>query len=286
MTLKDVFIALLVIMIWGVNFWFMKIALGDVPPLVLGLLRFLCVLMPAIFFIKKPSTSWKLLIAYGLTISFGQFSFVFLALSLGFATGLAALILQTQVFLTVIFASIYFKESIKIHQLWSMLIAFIGLFLIGVGHYQGHLSFWAMLPVLVAAMSWSCGNIIVKKIGQVNGLSLVVWGNVSSFVAFSLASFAFYGVSGTWSYVSNLSGWGVVAVLFLAYVSSLVGYSGWGTLLSRYHASKVTPFALGVPVIALLLGFILLDEYLKTWHIAGIITVMTGLIVHIFYQRK
>ncbi|MDO4223992.1 MAG: EamA family transporter, partial [Acinetobacter sp.] len=117
MTLKDVFIALLVIMIWGVNFWFMKIALGDVPPLVLGLLRFLCVLMPAIFFIKKPSTSWKLLIAYGLTISFGQFSFVFLALSLGFATGLAALILQTQVFLTVIFASIYFKESIKIHQL-------------------------------------------------------------------------------------------------------------------------------------------------------------------------
>lgn len=40
MNLKDSLLMMSVIAVWGINFLFMKIALNDVPPMVLGMLRF------------------------------------------------------------------------------------------------------------------------------------------------------------------------------------------------------------------------------------------------------
>lgn len=51
---KDWLIAIAVILIWGINFIFMKIALFDVSPMVLGMLRFAFLLFPAIFFLARP----------------------------------------------------------------------------------------------------------------------------------------------------------------------------------------------------------------------------------------
>lgn len=285
MNTKDLATVLLVIFIWGVNFWFMKIALDDIPPLILGLLRFIGVLFPAVFLLKRPAVRWQLLALYGLCMSFGQFSLVFLALHLGFATGLAALVLQVQVFLTVLFAFVLLKEPVRLNHFIGMISAGVGLIFIAVGHHQGNLSLWSGLPIFGAALSWASGNIVIKKIGQVDALSLVVWGNVSALVAFALASLGLYGVGGVVSHIANLSIKGLIGVLFLAYVSSLIGYTGWGSLLSRHSAGRITPFALGVPVIALLTGFVVLGERLGVWHWAGVITVMIGLIVHVFGGR-
>lgn len=280
MKIKDYGILLSVVMIWGINFLFMKWSLNEIPPAILGMLRFAFVLFPAIFLLKKPNVMWLWLILYGLTISFGQFSLVFLAISWQFPTGLSALVLQAQVFLTVIFASIWFHEIIKIHHIFGMITAGIGLFFIGLGQYQGNLSFVSMLPVLGASLSWACGNLIVKKIGQVDALSLVVWGSISSFLAFTLLSFGLYGSEGIFNYIKGLSLRAVLSVLFLAYISSLIGYTGWGFLLARYPANKVTPFILLVPVVALLAGLCFLGEKIGLWHWFGIITVMSGLLLH------
>lgn len=285
MSAKHYLIILAVITIWGINFLFMKFALDDIPPMVLGMLRFVGVLLPAIFFVKRPDVAWRWLILYGLTISFGQFSLVFLALTLGFATGLSALVLQAQVFLTVLFARIFLKEPVRANHLMGMLLAGIGLVLIGVGQYQGNLSLWSGLPVLGASLSWAFGNIVVKKIGAVDALSLVVWGNVSTLLAFVLACVGLYGVAGTMAHIGNLSTLGVVSVAFLAYVSSLVGYTGFGYLLARHSAGKVVPFILLVPVIALLSGMVVLGERLGAWHWAGIVVVMVGLLWHMFGAR-
>ncbi|WP_335583256.1 hypothetical protein [Moraxella bovoculi] len=51
----------------------------------------------------------------------------------------------------------------------------------------------------------------------------------------------------------NWAGW--ASVLYLDYVASLLGYAGWGYLLSKHPASQVAPLALLVPVSALLVGF-------------------------------
>lgn len=285
MKIRDYGIIAMVVLIWGINFLFMKWALLEVPPPVLGMLRFACVLFPAILLLKKPYVAWKWLILYGLTLSFGQFGLVFLALSWQFPTGLTALVLQGQVFLTVLFASLLFAEPVKFHHVMGMITAGVGLALIGIGQYQGNLSFISLLPVLGASVSWACGNLIVKKIGQVDALSLVVWGSLSTFVAFTLVSVMLYGVDGVVNVVANLSVKGWFSVAFLAYISSLMGYTGWGFLLARYPAGNVTPFILGVPPVALLVGFLWLGEKLIIWHWLGIITVMLGLLVHMLGGR-
>lgn len=281
MPIKDYLILASVIIIWGINFLFMKLGLNEVSPSVLGMLRFLCVLFPAIFILKRPQVKWYYLIGYGLTISFGQFSLMFLALSWQFPTGLAALILQAQIFLTVLLAFLILKEPVKTNHIIGMLIAGIGLVLIGIGQYTGNLSLIGILPVLGAAVSWAFGNVIVKKIGQVDALSLVVWGNISSFIAFTLLSLFLYGDNGIISQLNNLTYQGIIGFLFLAYVASLIGYSGFGFLLARHSASKVSPFIMLVPVLALLFGFIFLKEQLGIWHWVGIMTVLVGLSVHL-----
>ncbi|OSI11333.1 EamA family transporter [Neisseria canis] len=285
MNLKDYLLILLVIGIWGVNFLFMKFALNEIPPMVLGMLRFFCVVFPAVFLLKRPPVPWHLLAAYGLTISFGQFGLMFTALDWGLPTGLAALMLQVQVFFTVLIAGIVLREPVLAHHLLGMFTAAVGLVFIGIGHYQGQLPITAMLPVFGAAASWACGNIIVKRIGSVNALSLVVWGGIPAFCAFTLASLLLYGTDGLAQHVSNLTWKGIVGILFLAYVASLVGYTGWGALLAKHPAGRVTPFALLVPVIALLAGYLVLNERLAAWHWLGIVVVMGGLTLHIFGSK-
>lgn len=77
MTRKDGLLALLVVVVWGLNFVVIKMGLHNMPPLMLAGLRFLLVAFPALLFVARPKIPLKLLLGYGLTISFGQFAFLF-----------------------------------------------------------------------------------------------------------------------------------------------------------------------------------------------------------------
>lgn len=284
LSLKDAAVAAAVVFAWGINFMFMKLALEELSPMVLGMTRFFCVLLPAVFFFKCPPVRWHWLALYGLTISFGQFSFTFSALSIGMPTGLAALIVQAQAFFTVLLAFWLFREPVRRNHLFGMIIAAAGLLLIGIGQYQGVMPMTGIWLILAAALSWGGGNIVLKQIGRVNPISLVVWGNVSSFLAFLAASLAIYGFDGVYRQISGIGWRGGIGTLYLAYISGL-GYVGWGILLSRHPAGKITPLALLVPVIAMIAAFLLIDERLNGWQWLGSAVVMSALLVHIFGAR-
>lgn len=286
MNKKDSFIACFVILAWGINFLFMKVALADVSPVILGFLRFVFLLFPAIFFFKLPKCDYRWLAVYGLSISFGQFSLMFLAIHQGMPTSLAAILHQAQAFFTVLLATLFFGEKIRSWQLLGMIMATLGLCLIGVGQYQGVMPLLGVWIVLASSFSWAVGNLLVKKLDGVPPLTLVIWGNASTLLAFALLSFVMYGVGGVAGQIANLTWQGWAGVLYLAYVAGLLGYSGWGYLLSRYPAGQITPLALLVPVVALLVGFGILKETLTLWHWLGAMVMMAALMVHIFGGRR
>ena len=101
---KDLLLALIVIIVWGLNFVVIKVGVADVPPFLLAGLRFLFVVFPLAFFLKAPKIPLKIYLLYGLAISFGQFSFLFTAIASGMPSGLASLVLQSQAFFTLIFS--------------------------------------------------------------------------------------------------------------------------------------------------------------------------------------
>ena len=51
---KDLLLALIVIIVWGLNFVVIKVGVADVPPFLLAGLRFLLVVFPLAFFLKAP----------------------------------------------------------------------------------------------------------------------------------------------------------------------------------------------------------------------------------------
>ncbi|HBR8113522.1 TPA: EamA family transporter, partial [Klebsiella pneumoniae] len=71
MTRKDGLLALLVVVVWGLNFVVIKLGLHNMPPLMLAGLRFMLVAFPALLFVARPAIPLRLLLGYGLTISFG-----------------------------------------------------------------------------------------------------------------------------------------------------------------------------------------------------------------------
>lgn len=167
MSRKDGFLALLVVVVWGLNFVVIKVGLHHMPPLLLAGLRFLLVAFPAIFFVARPKVPLTLLLGYGLTISFGQFAFLFCAIKFGMPAGLASLVLQAQAFFTMALGAFVFSERLQRKQLAGIALAIIGVLVLIEASLNGqHIAMSGFMLTLAAAFSWACGNIFNKKIMQ------------------------------------------------------------------------------------------------------------------------
>ena len=68
-----------------------------------------------------------------------------------------------------------------------------------------------------------------------------------------------------------------LAVLYVAVISTVLGYSLWGAVLSRHPAARVTPFALLIPVVSMLVAGLVLGERLTGPEAIGSVVVLAGL---------
>jgi len=283
MSVRDKIAAALMVLVWGLNFVVIKYGLQGVPPLLLGALRFIFVAFPAIFFLPRPNVPLRLVAAYGLTISFGQFAFLFSALYVGMPTGLASLVLQAQVFISLLLAALIFGERLHATNFAGLALALAGVVLLmtsSVGAQGVPLLGFAL--TLCAATSWAVGNILNKKMVKVDVVPLVVWSALVPIIPFILASVTIEGVPRIIDSLSHLPTVSVGAVAYLAIGASLVGYSVWGHLISCYPVWKVAPLTLLVPVVGLAAGAVILDEGLTGAQIAGSVVVLAGLMINVF----
>jgi O-acetylserine/cysteine efflux transporter len=190
-------------------------------------------------------------------------------------------VLQAQAFFTLIFAAMFLGERIRPASLAGLAIAACGLALIGM--QGGHaMTFAGFMFTLAAAAMWALGNVVTKRMGPVDLVSLVVWGSLIPPLPFLGLSLVFEGPARIEASLASIPMLSVFAIAYLAFVATLVGYSLWGKLLARYPASQVAPFSLLVPVIGLVSAALLLGEGLTPMQIAGAALVMAGLMVNVF----
>ncbi len=247
---KDLLLALVVILAWGVNFVVIKVGLHGVPPMLLGGLRLLLASVRAVFFVRRPRIPWRLLVLYGSTILLGQFVFLFSAMYVGMPAGLASLVLQAQAFFTLFFARFALGERLRAQNLVGLAIAAVGLVAIAVQGGRGMTLAGFALTIGAAAL-WALGNVVTKKVGKVDLVSLVVWASLVPPVPFFALSYGFEGPQRIGAALTSLSGASIFAIVYLAFVATLLGYGLWSRLMSRYPAGQVAPFSLLVPVVGL-----------------------------------
>jgi O-acetylserine/cysteine efflux transporter len=288
MSPKDLLLALVVVLAWGVNFVVIKVGLHGVPPLLLGALRFVLAAFPAVLFVKRPKLPLRWLLAYGATISFGQFAFLFTAMYVGMPAGLASVVLQAQAFFTLVFAAIFLGERFHAQNVIGLAIAAGGLALIGLQSSSGTAAGAQAMTVagfvltLCAACMWALGNIVTKKVGKVDLVGLVVWASLIPPLPFLALSYFMEGPQRIEGALMGIGAHSIGAIVYLAFVATILGYSLWSRLLSKYPASQVAPFSLLVPIVGLASAAVLLGERLTAAQIGGAALVMAGLAVNVF----
>ncbi len=277
-------LAVLVVAVWGTNFVVIRHALQQLPPLLLGTLRFVFALLPAVLFLPRPAVPWRQLAAYGVLIGAGQFGLLFVAMRADITPGLASLVIQTQVFFTIGLSMWLHRERLRPAQVGALLLAAAGLGVIAL-HTDAHTTVTGVLLVMLAALSWAGGNLVAKAAGPVNLLAYVVWSSLFSVPPLLLLSLL---IEGPALMVSSLqqAGWSTwLAVLWQAAGNTLFGYVAWAWLLARHPAATVVPLALLVPVFGIGASVLLLGEPLPAWKLWAAALVMGGLALNLLAPR-
>ena len=294
LTGRDLAAALIVVVIWGVNFVAMKFALRDFTPFQLGAARFLLAALPLALFIKPPKVPWKWVVLYGLFQGVGQFGILFIALKVGMTAALASVLLQTQVFFTALFGFVLLGERASRPLQAGMVLAALGLSCFA-WNYTGPDAAGASATTLAgfaltlaAAGMWAASNIVARRVQHVAGdyspIAFVVWSSAVAVLPFMALSWVFDPDAVRWQWLR--AGWtSWLSIAYLGWMATVVGYSLWTGLLKRHPANRVSPFGLGVPVVGLAAGMGVLGEIITPWQWAGIALVVAALACVLFGGR-
>ncbi|MBA4136576.1 MAG: O-acetylserine/cysteine exporter [Opitutus sp.] len=282
--LRSMLLALIVVAIWGSNFVAIKLALVDLPPLLLCAVRFVAVSVPLVFFLPRPAITWGQLTTYGLSMFGAQFAFMFVGMKLGMPAGLASLVLQFQVFVSLALSVVLLRERVLPVQIGGALVAAVGFVIVAL-HTGGDVTVAGLVCVLLAAVSWGFANVTSRRLGKVNPLALVVWGGLVVPLPMGIASLVFEGREAIWHGLTHAGAATWLSVAYTVYLSTLVAYSLWSWLLSHYPASTVTPFTLLVPVLGMLSSALFLGETLPGWKLQAAAFVIAGLVLSVFGPR-
>jgi O-acetylserine/cysteine efflux transporter len=284
LTTAHLLLAIAVMAVWGSNFVVIKFALAHLPPLLLGALRFTAVFLPAAFFLKRPQASWANLAAYGVLIGAGQFGALFIALRADVTPGLASLIMQMQVFFTIGLSMWLTGERLQAVQVVALLLAVAGIAVI-LTHTGGSITLLGLGLLLIAALSWSGGNMVSRAAGKVDMLAYVVWSSLFAVPPLFALAFVFEGPTAMLNGVRDADAVTWAAVAWQAVGNAMFGYGVWGWMLARYPAASVAPLALLVPVFGMTASAIILGEPMQAWKLIAAALVMSGLALGILWPR-
>ncbi len=283
MTGRDIVLALLATIVWGLTFIAIKFGVGEAPPFLFTALRFAFAAFPALLFIRPPKAPIGMVVLYGLLIGVGQFGMLFFAIKIGMPIGLASLVVQLQVFVTIFLAAVMMGERPTRLQVIAGAVALLGIATIG-SVRLAHASFLPFALTVAAAACWGGGNIVGKWVGKVDPLSFMVWSSLVAPAPMLALSFALEH-GRTLPALLHPTLILAICVAAVAYGGTLFSYGLWASLLMRYPAAQVAPFALLVPVVGMVAGRVIFDEPTSAIELAGALLVLAALTLNVLGAR-
>jgi len=281
--LADVFIAILVAVIWGFGFIASRFALNEFSPELMTALRFSVAAVPCLF-LRKPAVSWPILIAISSTLFFGQFLAQAFGISHGVPVGLSSVIVQSQALFTIALAAVIFREVPTPMQGVGIAISTIGLLMIcGTVGYDFSVAAFAM--IMISPICFAAGNLLLRKASGAPMYDLFAWLSLTAAVPLMLLSLVSNGPASTWHELTHASAKAIISILFIGCVTTSIAYWLWGRLLRDHPAAQVVPFALLVPFVGSAASSVVFGETFGPLRLAGMITVIGGIAVMLFFGR-
>lgn len=280
-------------LVWGSTWLAIKIGLTSVPPFLGAGLRFFTASIILYVIIKArrieiPMTAdakkmYVSLILLSYTI---PFAFVYWAEQY-IPTGLASILFAGYPFCVAIFSQLMLKdEALNVFKVSGIVLGFIGMLVIFAGdvHISDSRALVAMLMILANTIMQAYCLVLVKKIGQ--PVSPFAFNFVGMFFSgIILIALSFLAESHdriVWDTAS------VGSILYLATVGSVIVFIAYFWLLKRVEAVYLSLVSFIAPIVAVILGAMVLNEKLDPNVFVGATFVLVGLLVangKYFYGR-
>ena len=272
MSLRDILIALCTPLLLGFGFAIAKPAMQQFPPFLLMGLRFTIASLVLIWWFPIPRGLIKNLFIISLIGGTLTYALVYMGLNRVDASS-SILLVHTEVPFGVIIAYFLFKEKPSLKNIFGMIVAFIGLFiLLGAPNLEGkHLG---VVLLLFGAFTWSLGMVMAKPLSKkIGGFAVTAWVCLFSGPMLLLGSFIFDGNTMNYFLSADLKGWSIVA--FLSLIMQPLAYGTWYQVIGRYPIHKVMPVMLLLPLTGLSTAIFLLgEEPTKQVFIGGTIIIL------------
>lgn len=270
--------------LWGGSFFFVGVAVGELPPLTIVLLRVGLAaaglwLIAFVLGKKMPAgrNLWPMFFAMGLLNNLIPFSLIVWGQS-HIASGLASILNATTPLFTVIVAHFLTSdERMTGSRLFGVLAGLAGVIvMIGPGFLAGvGTSVLAQIAVLGAALSYAFAGIFGRRFSRMGVPPLLTaTGQVTASTALLAPTVLI--IDQPWT-LPMPSGQVWAAVIGLALLSTSLAYVLYFRILATAGATNLLLVTFLIPVSAILLGAALLSERLNPEHFLGMALIGLGL---------
>ncbi len=269
---------LLAVVFWGISFIATKIALNEISPEAIILLRLLIAIILLLFIALYTKKDFSISLNNHLRIFILALIAVFhlwiqiTGLKYTSASNTGWIVGVTPVFMAILGFTL-FKEKITTVSVLGIIIAFAGLALLMSKGFMltiGFMSHKGDLLVLASAFTWSLYSIMNKKISVSYSPFLTI---LFLFLMMTVLIIPFTLNKETINAVLNLSIRGWLAILFLGIFCSGIAYVLWAQALKELEAVKVGVFLYFEPFVTVFAAWLLLAE------IISYITIISGIII-------
>jgi drug/metabolite transporter (DMT)-like permease len=278
----------LVYLFWGSTYLGIDVAIQHIPPALMCALRFLIagVLMLAFCYVRgrkviySPQRLGRMAVVGILLLMGGNLTLAYAELHV--ASGLAALILAvTPLWFLVLDTALLGNHRVPPRGKIGLALGVVGLAILLWPDLTsttvfGRVQLWASVSLLGGSFSWALGSVLAKrwKSADVDPFSSIAW----QMVAAGLANLLFAVVVGDFARVV----WtrrGIGAIAYLVVCGSWIGYTAYVWLLGNVPTSKVSTYAYVNPVVALFLGWLVLQERVDAFMLAGTAVVVASVVL-------
>ncbi len=269
-----------VILIWSLCWPIYKVGLNYTPPLLFaGMRSFLGGLLLTLFLLPKwRQIEWKkcwyiyIIVGFFNTVAFQGIQTVGLQY---LPSGLYSVIVYLQPVLVVLLAWLWLKESITKTKISGMLVGFLGVAVVSIDSFTGNISLFGVFLALITSIGWALGVIYVRKTATlVHGLWLVALQNIigGGFLTVSgLITEDFSSIEWDTPYIACLLYGGIFGVTCATAL--------YFKLMGSGDASKVGAATFLVPLMAVAIGTVVLDEPFTWSLIIGLIFILISIFI-------
>lgn len=280
----------LIYVVWGSTYYFIGVCLCDLPPFVLGAVRFSVAggaLLAVCRWRGERLLNKKLVLksaVCGIVLLFIDQAVIMFAQRFVCSSLVAIVASSTAVWIMLLDVPAWRRNFKSLATVSGMLLGFLGVALLYAeqllteGQNGAH-SEYGVLLLVGGCVSWACGT-LYSKYGsyaeeEVGGLAGAAWQMVSASVVFGLCAGVTDGFADVDLPSVSMSTW--LSLAYLIIFGSLMAYTAYVWLLKVRPASEVATHAYVNPVVAVVLGAGLGGERVTAVQLAGLAVILLSL---------